>query len=149
MRLGPCSRYAPLTPPPPIAGAVQRDETGRSQYCLVDRCVGMLLEHALEPPSRDPRVPARILPCDQHGQLKRVEQTQLRQFFGRIQGAPGLAWSLRVSTDSRDRRAHDVRVAGHFRLGPERERAERRPLPLLPSEGAARVAATTCAVPSE
>jgi hypothetical protein len=46
----------------------------------------MLLEQALEPPRRDSRVAARILPGDRHGQLERVDQTQLRQFFGRGHG---------------------------------------------------------------
>jgi hypothetical protein len=43
----------------------------------------MLLEQALEAAGCDPRVPARILPRDQHGQLERVEQAQLRELFGR------------------------------------------------------------------
>jgi hypothetical protein len=63
-RPGPGLGYAAFPPPPsrdfghglqrlrrlPIAGPGKRDETRRSQRRLLDRCVGMFLEQALEPP---------------------------------------------------------------------------------------------------
>jgi hypothetical protein len=49
------------------AGLVEGGECG-----LLDRCVGVLLEEALQPAGRDPRMPARILLRDQQGQLERV-----------------------------------------------------------------------------
>jgi hypothetical protein len=43
----------------------------------------MLLEQALEPAGGNSWVPVRILPGDQHGQLERVKQAQLRDLSGR------------------------------------------------------------------
>jgi hypothetical protein len=42
----------------------------------------MLFEQALEPAGDNPRVPTRILPGDQHRELERVEQAQLRELSG-------------------------------------------------------------------
>jgi hypothetical protein len=60
-----------------------RDQTGRGQAGVFDRHVGMLLEQALKPAGANSRVAARIFPSDQHGQLERVEQAQLREFSRR------------------------------------------------------------------
>jgi len=62
-----------------IGAAGQRDQAGGGQGGLLDRHVGMLLEQAQEPPRRDARMPARILPCNQDRQLERVDETQLRE----------------------------------------------------------------------
>jgi hypothetical protein len=42
----------------------------------------MFLEQALQPAGRDPWSAAGVLPGDQHGQLGRVKQAQLRELSG-------------------------------------------------------------------
>jgi hypothetical protein len=46
----------------------------------------MLLEQALKPTSGHSRVAARVLPADQHRQLERVEEAQLRELSCRGHG---------------------------------------------------------------
>jgi hypothetical protein len=60
----------------------------------------MLLEQALEPAGRNSRVPTRLLPGDQHGQLERVEQAQLREFFRRGHGRDHVPALDRLLEDS-------------------------------------------------
>src|SRR5215217_2998907 len=78
---GPASRYA-VRPSPAsgrfghgaakslhrllVAPAWESGETRCDQSNLLDRRLGVLLEVALQPPGRHPRVPTRILPGDQH-----------------------------------------------------------------------------------
>jgi hypothetical protein len=62
-----------------VPDAGERGEARRGQSGLLDRRVGILLEVAQEPASRDPRMPARILPRDEHRQLERVDEAELRE----------------------------------------------------------------------
>jgi hypothetical protein len=58
-------------------------EAGRDHYCLVDRRLVAVLELAQERPGGDARVPARLLPRDHNGQLKRVGEVERRQLLRR------------------------------------------------------------------
>jgi hypothetical protein len=83
-----------------VAGAREHDETGRGQRGFLDRHVWVLLEQALKPAGRDPRVPARILAGDQHGQLERIGEAELRQLFGRRHGRDNVSVLDRLLKDA-------------------------------------------------
>jgi hypothetical protein len=61
------------------------DEARRSQGGFFDRRVRILLEQAQEPARGDPLVPARILARDEHSQVERIDEAQLREILGRGQ----------------------------------------------------------------
>ena len=89
-----CLRYAALPPPLSrsfghglqglrgleVAGAGKSDETGRSECGLFDRRLGIFLEVAEQPASREPRMTARIFAGDEQRQFERVDETELRKF---------------------------------------------------------------------
>jgi hypothetical protein len=57
-----------------IRAAGERDKAGSGEGSFLDRHVGLFLEKAKKPPRRDPRMPARILAGDEHGQLEGVDE---------------------------------------------------------------------------
>jgi class 3 adenylate cyclase/pimeloyl-ACP methyl ester carboxylesterase len=59
----------------------QREQARRSQHGLVDRRVRILLEEAQQPARRDPLVSAWILAGNEHGELQRIPETELREVF--------------------------------------------------------------------
>jgi hypothetical protein len=60
---------------------VSAEQARRGQDGFVDRRVRILLQIAQEPADRDPLVTARIFPCNQHRQLERIEQIELRELL--------------------------------------------------------------------
>ena len=114
------------------ASSGQGRETGRGESCLLDRRLGVFLEVALQPPGRNPRVPARILPRDQHGELERVEQAQLRKLSRRSHGRDHIPALDRLLEDS-------VRTAlrgrGSSSPGPEGLSSLDRPVWRFPNTG--------------
>ena len=68
-----------------VSATGERDEAGGGQDSLLDRHVGLLLKQAQKPARRYPRVPARIFARDEHPQLERVGEAQLRKVFRRGQ----------------------------------------------------------------
>jgi hypothetical protein len=66
-----------------VAVAGEGSETGGDHRGLLDRCVVALLEVAQQPTRRDPRMPALILPRDEHGQLKRIREVKRWKFLRR------------------------------------------------------------------
>lgn len=61
-----------------VADAGQRIQARRRERGLFDRRVRILLEVAQEPTGRDPRMPRRIFPRDQHSQFEGVGEAELR-----------------------------------------------------------------------
>jgi hypothetical protein len=58
-----------------VAISGESGEAGYDHRCLLDHRL-TLLEAAQQPPRREPRMPARILPCDQQRQLEGLAEAQ-------------------------------------------------------------------------
>jgi hypothetical protein len=69
-----------------VGNTRERDEARRGKCGFVDRRVWILLQVAQEPAGRHPLVTARVFPCDQHRQLERIEQIELRELLRGGQG---------------------------------------------------------------
>jgi hypothetical protein len=73
----------------------------------------IFLEEAQQPPSGDPRVPAWILAGDEHCELERIRETELRKVFRSGQRHEHVV-ALQGSLESR------VRVTGRAQVSPFR-----------------------------
>jgi hypothetical protein len=69
----------------------ERDKARRGQSGFLDRRVRILLQVTQEPAGRHPRVMARIFPRNQHRQLERIEQVELRKLLRSGQGREHIA----------------------------------------------------------